>query len=127
MPTDKEIESVIILDANKRYVYSIKRIADNEALWVLGDEQGFRTYNDNLGNTVFPIWPSKEFALLCCEAEFADCLPEELQLDEFIQDYLPDFKASNYKISVLPLPANKGAVIEVNTFKNDLDNELNNY
>lgn len=127
MPEKKEIEAVISLDANKRYEYSVKRIADFEALWIIGDDQGLRTYEDETGNIVFPIWPFKEFALLCCTGDFADCQPEELQLNEFLEDYVPDFKESGYKLSILPLPANKGAVVDIDTFEKTLQIELDKY
>jgi hypothetical protein len=127
MPDKKELDAVIGLDANKRYEYSIKRIADFETLWVLGDNQGLRTYEDETGHAIFPIWPFKEFALLCSTGEFADCQPEELQLNEFMEDYIPDFKERGYKLSILPLPSDKGAVVEIDIFKEVLQKELDKY
>lgn len=127
MPEKKEIDAVTNLDANKRYEYSIKRIADFETLWVLGDGQGLRTYEDETGNIIFPIWPFKEFAVLCCTGAFADSQAEELQLNAFIEDYIPDFKESGYKLSILPLPSDKGAIVEIDSFRKALQKELDNY
>ncbi len=127
MPEEKEVLAVSGLDANKRYQYTVKRIVDFETLWVLGDEHGIRTYDDGFGNLIFPIWPFKEFALLCCEADFEDCQPQQLQLDEFIKDYIPNFQANDYKLSLLPLPSNKGSIVELNVFESDIKEEMNKY
>lgn len=127
MLNKKEVDAIINLDANKRYEYSIKRIADFETVWVLSDKDGFRTYTDGTGNIIFPIWPFKEFALLCCENEYADCHPEELQLSEFMEDCISDFKKSGYKLSILPLPSGKGAVVEIDVFTEVMNKELDKY
>jgi len=65
--------------------------------------------------------------LLCCEGEFADCQPEQLQLDEFIKDYIPHFRKNDYKLSVLPLPSNKESIVELNVFESDINEEMNKY
>lgn len=48
--TDKEIEAVILLDSEKRYEYTIKRIADNESLYsakfTTGDYGKITTLNE---------------------------------------------------------------------------------
>jgi hypothetical protein len=127
MPTRKEINAIINLSDNKRYEYSIKRIADFETLFVIGDDQGLRTYHDGTGKIVFPIWPFREFALLCCTNEFASCQPEGIQLKDFMESYLLNFIKSGYKLSVLPLPSNKGAIVDIDVFKKDIENELRKY
>jgi hypothetical protein len=67
MTNNKEIEVMIGESAEKRFKYSIKKITDNNVLWIIADEEGIGTYKDNEGHMVFPIWPSEEFASKCCE------------------------------------------------------------
>jgi hypothetical protein len=125
--TEKQIQAIIKLDASGRYEYSIKKIADYEKVWVLGDDEGFVTYGDNKGNIIFPIWPFKEFALLCSDGEFDGSIPEEITIDSFLKEYLHEFKGKKYLLSVLPLPSDRGAPLDIDTFINDLQNELEKY
>jgi hypothetical protein len=127
MPEQKEINAILDLPPDKRYEYAIKRIADFESLWVIGDEQGFGTYEDDNKNTIFPLWPFRDFALLCCTGTFKSCQPEELQLEDFLNEYIPVFKNQGYKLSILPLPSDKGAIIDIDLFQQDLINELDKY
>jgi hypothetical protein len=127
MITEKELKAIAELDANDRYKYSIKRIADYENLWVLGDSEGLITYSDSQARLIFPIWPFKEFALLCRKDDFSGSEPEEITLDSFMDDYLPEFMKKKYMLSVLPLTSDRGSVVEIDTFINDLKNELKNY
>jgi hypothetical protein len=124
--TNSEKNAIIKLSANKRFEYSIKRIADKKSLWVIGDANGLKTYSVN-EKIIFPIWPFKEYALLCCIGEYSGCEPEELELDDFINEYIPDFVKDGYMLTVLPLSTNRGAVIEIETFQEALQNELDKY
>ena len=127
MPEQKEIHAILGLPPDKRYEYAVKRIADFESLWVICDVQGFRTYEDDNNNIIFPLWPFRDFAFLCCTGAFKSCQPEELQLEDFLKEYIPDFKNQGYKLSILPLPSNIGAVIDIDLFQQDLKNELDKY
>lgn len=119
----KEIESVIKLDASKRFNYTIKRLADFEELWVLGDASGFVTYRDNNGAILFPIWPLRDYAELCISGDFINSRPEIIPVKEFIEEYLPSFKINNYKLVVFPTATDKGVPVEIDFFKQQIENE----
>jgi hypothetical protein len=127
MVEEKEISAIINLSPVKRYEYTIKRIADFESLWVIGDQKGFRTYEEDKKDIVFPLWAFREFALLCCTGEFDSSQPEELDVQDFLNNYIPDFKSSGYRLSILPLPSDKGSVIDIDRFVVDLKVELDRY
>lgn len=127
MINEKEILHILKTDAKGRYEYSIKRIADNEDFWVIGDDDGIRTYSDDNGNIIFPIWPYQEFARLCCIGEYNKCTPERFTLDELIEEYLPVFERDKYKLTILPLPSDNGSIVDVTSFRNDLEEELDKY
>jgi hypothetical protein len=127
MPTEKEIEEILKLDAEKRFNYTIKRIADFQSVWVIGDEKGFATYIDDNGNLAFAIWPFEAFAALCCKGDFAQYTPEAIELDFFQERYLPKFKERKEKLAIFPLPTDKGMVMEIDEFEQRLNSELENY
>jgi hypothetical protein len=127
MINKKELESVQKLDANKRFKYTIKRLSDFEDLWVLGDINGFVTYTDNIGNILFPIWPFKDYAELCINGDFIHSSPEKIQVKEFIEEYLPSFKSNGYKLVIFPTSTDRGVLIEIDYFIEQMENENSKY
>ncbi|SFD83702.1 Protein of unknown function [Chitinophaga sp. CF118] len=113
--------------ADARFKYTIKRIADWEKLWVIGDGNVFATFSDDENNIVFPIWPFEELAQLCCIEEYSQYRPEVMSLDDFLNEFIPDFEKSNYKLSLLPLSTGKGMAIDISMFKEALNIELEKY
>lgn len=120
MITEKEIQAVIALNVKGRYKYSLNRMADFSEVWVLSDSEGFLTYADADNITYFPIWPFKEYAALCAIEEFKNGVPESIEIHDFINEYLPDFREQKIKLSLFPLPSNWGLPIEIDDFINDI-------
>lgn len=55
--TDKEINAILSKSQDVRYSYSLKRIADNNCLWVLATKEGnFISFHDK-GLNMLPLWP----------------------------------------------------------------------
>lgn len=131
MPTVKEIEEVLKLDAEKRFRYTIKRIADWQSVWIIGTTNGLKTYSDDNGQIYFPIWPFGEFAALCCTDMYLDCKPEALELDFFRKEYVQDFKERKVKLAIFPLPTGRGTengtIMNVEEFEQWLQEELDEY
>ena len=127
MISEKQIEFITKLPAEKRYEYSIKWIADYANIWTISDIGGLRTYSDNNGKIIFPVWPFSEFAALCCKDEYINCRPESIELELFLKEYLPDFIKENYQLGVFPLSNDKGVVIDIKMFEIDIANELKKY
>ena len=111
----KEIESVISLNAEKRYLYTLKRIADFEIMWTI---DFFHTRNFNIINTKsIPIWPFKEYAgLYSDEISF---IP--ITLDVFVNKVIDIICHNNLLLNVFPTKEEPlGKQIDINTFANDL-------
>lgn len=127
MPTAKEIEEILKLDAERRFRYTIKRIAAYNCIWAIGDEAGFASYGDDNGNIAFAIWPFEAYAALCCKGEFVDWKPEAIELDLFQNEYLPACKKRNEKLAIFPLPTDKGIMMDIEEFQQRLQEELDEY
>lgn len=122
---NKELEAVMKLPANKRYEYFIKKVVDFEEVWGLYND-GWAMTQDNTGEMLIPFWPSKEFAELCSIDEWSDFAPESIELEEFINDWLPGIQDDGYKVSVF-WNNDDSAVLEVDTLLKDLEKELEKY
>lgn len=122
---NKELEAVIKLPANKRYEYFIKKVVDFEEVWGLYHD-GWAISQDDTGKMLMPFWPKKEFAELCSIEEWSDYTPKSIDLDEFINDWLPGIKKDGYKLSIF-WNNHDSAVLEVDTLLRDLETELEKY
>ncbi|HHW38526.1 MAG TPA: DUF2750 domain-containing protein [Bacillales bacterium] len=120
-----EIAAVIKLPADKRYEYFIKKVVDFEEIWGLYND-GWAMTQDDTGKMLMPFWPKKEFAELCSIGEWSDLSPESIDLEEFINDWLPGIKDDGYRVSVF-WNNDDSAVLEVDTLLKDLGSELEKY
>jgi len=124
--SQKQIESVLKLDAPKRYMYSIKRIADQEEIWGLYND-GWALAADEGGNVVFPLWPAKEYAQLSAHENWNGYEPEPISLDDLINALLPRLMKDHIQPSIFYTPADKGIVLDASALIDDLNKELENY
>lgn len=122
---NKEFEAIIKLPANIRYEYFIKKVADYEEVWALYDD-GFVTAIDENGNKVIPFFPKKEFAQNYAKLEWAICKPITIELDDFINKWLPGMEKDEIKPAIFPVD-DKMAVVEYELLIRDLETELENY
>lgn len=123
----KEFESVLVLSAEERYKYSIKKIVGLNELWLISDREGYATYKDDSGKFVFPIWPHELFAQECCIEEYSSYKPERMELTEFLEEQAPEIEENGDLITMLPLKGGKGVIVELEKFLEDLDEELSKY
>jgi Protein of unknown function (DUF2750) len=122
---EKEFYSVIKLPATKRYEYFIKKVVDWEEVWGLYQDGWAMTKDDN-GNLLIPFWPRKEFAQYCAIGEWEGYTPELIELDKFLNEWLPGIKKDGYKPSIF-WNNYDSAVMEVEVLLQDLKRELDNY
>lgn len=112
MIPQEEIDTLLAASALDRVEYCIEQIVEEDALWVLGTDAGFTMFTqDDQG--VFPVWPYAEFAELLRTGEEK---PESIELERFLQHYLPMFREQGYKIAIMPLPTGKGVVVSPHDF-----------
>ena len=122
----KQIESVISLIGPERYKHFIKQVADSEVVWVLEDD-GWALAATDTGETVFTVWPAKEYAELCAQDEWASYEPSEVSLDEFMNELLPKLNDDGILVGVFYTPKNKGVTQTVAKIIEDISLELKQY
>lgn len=76
---------------------------------------------------VIPFWPKEEFAKECAEEVWSNYTPEGIDLNEFINNWLPDMEKDNIKPAIFYTKNNKGVVVEIKRLLFDLEEELENY
>ncbi|MCJ7933144.1 MAG: DUF2750 domain-containing protein [Chryseobacterium sp.] len=92
-------------------------------MWGLSDNS-WALLGDNNGNQILPLWPEKEFAQLCAVEQWKEYKPESIELDNFIQKWIPGMMNDKTLVNVFLTPDAKGTVISPDDLNSDLQDEL---
>jgi len=124
--TDKEIESVIRLDSEKRFEYAIKRIADNESLYSAKFSDGDYAIIPCNNTYLFPIWSACQYCERCIDVNTMQCV--EISLDEFVNEIIDLISSNGWKLAVFPLSnGDSGKITTLNEFCESLKSALEDY
>lgn len=88
-----------------RFKHFIGRAADCERLWGLRDASGWVGLTDETGAPGFPVWPHPDYAIACATQNWAGCFPAEIDVHEFMEEWLPDMTEREVCIAVFPTPS----------------------
>ncbi|WP_240458732.1 DUF2750 domain-containing protein [Virgibacillus sp. Bac330] len=122
---NKEIEIISNLSGIKRYEYFIKKVVDFEEVWGLY-EGGWAISESENGEPLMPFWPKKEFANLCAINEWNNYKAKHIELEDFIQEWLPGMKKDGFKPSIFWNNIDS-VILDVDKLITDLEEELDKY
>ena len=124
--TQKEIEQVSALDGPARYAHFIKRVADWEQVWGLHTRGGW-ALADSEGVEAFPLWPHPEYAKLQAQGQWQNYVPEPIQLEAFLGEWLPDMQDKLVQLAVFPVGNFQAVIVPASKLLQDIKAELKNY
>lgn len=104
----QEIDVMFKKNAKERYIYFVKKIADWECVWALGDDSGYITTEDDDGKLSLPLWPAKEYAQKCAINEWKNLAVKEISLDELLDDLLPELIEDDVDVVAFMSPDETG-------------------
>ncbi len=122
-----QFDNVILLSAQKRYDHFIGKVADWEELWTLKSSDGFVMFSDSSGHECVPVWPHPDYAAALANDSWDDCVPERLDLSNFMDKWLPGLITDNRMIVVFPTPNKEGGIVHPEALKSDLLKEMQQY
>lgn len=128
--TDKEITCILAQSPDVRYGYSLKRIADNDCLWVLTTKAGHYISTHEDGLKELPIWPFQEYAenYISALSKDDDYMTIRFSLEKLADELVDSLCENGTAICVFPISEkDNGKIVSVNTFAEDLAIELENY
>jgi len=124
---EKEIESVLRLDGAHRYLYCVKKIADEQRLYSLKSNAGWALAANDDGDELVPIWPHEAFASLCADGAWQDYSPQAIGIDEWLARWIPGIERDGRLIAVFPTAQKKGVAVNAADFLKHLQAELAKY
>lgn len=122
----KQLAAVFALPANKRFEHFVKVVAEREEAWGLYQD-GWAMAGTDEGDSVFPLWPHKEYAEACAINEWAGYQPKAIRLDELMDVFLPQLMVEGTLPGIFPTIASKGATPSINELVAALKEELRRY
>ena len=126
-PNAQEIESVLLLEAPRRYEHWIKKVADQEEVWSLWQDGGWAMAADDAGREAVPVWHHPTYAELCANGVWDGYQPRMIALDDWLARWIPGMERDKRVVAVFPTPNDKGVVVEPKRLGTDLREELTNY
>lgn len=124
--TNKKIENILKMTEDERYDYFIRKVADFEQMWGLNND-GWALLGDDNGNQILPLWPEKEFAELCAVEQWKNFKPESIDLNNFLEKWVPGMMKDQTLVNVFLTPDAKGSVVSSETLGKDLEEEAQQY
>jgi hypothetical protein len=124
---DEEFRSVLALSADRRYEYFVKRGASHGAVWGLRGRDGWVIAEDDEGNRHFPVWPHPRFAEACAQGPWAGERPAAIDVDEWVEAWLPNLERDELRVAVFQTPEDKGVGVGPERLKSDLEEELSQF
>ncbi|MBO9674161.1 MAG: DUF2750 domain-containing protein [Sphingobacteriaceae bacterium] len=124
---ENEIKKVSSLEPFKRYNYFLKKIADSEKIYTLGNDEGEWALSTVKEYSLYPLWSASEFALKCCIDGWSKFRVMEVPLEHFIDVTLVKIVEENLLLNVFPVGNTTGFVVNPKEFLRDIKEELENY
>jgi Protein of unknown function (DUF2750) len=124
---DEEFASVLALPANRRYGYFVKRAAGHGEVWSLCGDGGWVVAADDQDNLHFPVWPHPRFAEACAEGPWDGEKSVAVEIDEWVEAWLPKLDRDGVRIPVFQTPEDQGVGVAPLRLKRDLEDELSQF
>lgn len=122
-----QFDQVISLPAQKRFNHFISKITDWEEVWALKSIDGFATLGDNENHICIPLWPHSEYATALAKDSWSNFRPESIDIENFINKWIPGMIKDEYWVAVFPTPSQKGIIISPSALYEVLSIELKRF
>lgn len=122
----EKLQSVLGLDAENRYGYFIRKVADSTSVWSL-ENDGWAIAADGTGEKLAPFWPEEAFAAACATDVWSAFKPKSIDLSDFLEKWLPGLKRDGMNAVIFPTPNDKGVIKDPSDVRSDLLLESKQY
>ncbi|SDQ63443.1 DUF2750 domain-containing protein [Pseudomonas sp. UC 17F4] len=121
----KKISNIVSLSKKERYEYFLRKVTDSMKLWGLFDAGWATLQAEN--STIVPLWPEECFAKICATNEWSNLEPQHIDLQSFIDKWIPGLEGDNHLCLIFPTPSDQGMIITAHSLHHDLKRELSQY
>lgn len=114
--TADEQQAIVQLSAEERFEYFLEQAVATGCVWTLrGDDGGVLMSAE--GKECIPVWPNEAFAATWAVDDWADSAPFMIDLDAWMQRWLPGMQTDGLSVVVFPDDAEEGLVLRPKELK----------
>lgn len=130
--SQKEVESVLKINIDKRVKYFRNMVGDKCNIWLCADNNGdLFTGLDKNNNKCLFVWPAKEYAEFLLTQTSLKAFKsinflKSMDIHDFLDEYIDELIEQNIKIMIFPTE-NGGALMSAESFRNMMIEELLKY
>ena len=118
----EEFQALEKCNSEIRYTYTIKRIADAEALWYILDEDGYLIIQTDGNKKLLPVWSSKEYAQVFCVKGENNYKYSAITSETFQDSVIDYIKQNGILINVFPTKKEPlGKIVDLKTFVEEIN------
>jgi hypothetical protein len=117
---EKKMKKVLKLQAHERYKYFLEHAVKERKLWALKDSSGWVLFGDQHETSLLTVWPEKDFAETYGKVLSLSCKATAIELNIFLEEWIPKFQDGGVKFLVFPTPDGKGLKVDAKKLKDDL-------
>ncbi|MFB9885071.1 DUF2750 domain-containing protein [Balneatrix alpica] len=96
-----QLQKIRNLPAVDRYDYFLRKVIDWEQIWSLKSAEGWVAMSAD-GLDCIPVWPHPDFAKEWATDDWADCQPEAVSLDVWLERWTPGLTQDNTYVAIFP-------------------------
>lgn len=123
----KEVNSISSIDLNGRHEYFIKKIADQQELVILINQDKTLFFDAQDGNVLIHFWSRVEYSEAFLQANNLKLEVSEVDFDYLGENIFPEIKSKGALVSVMPVKERFGHVLELSAFSDDLKTYLDEW
>lgn len=117
--TPLQINAINSMSAEQRYDHCLRQIVALKQLWGLASSEGWVIMPEG-GEEHFPLWSHAQLAQQWAAGEFADCQPQAIALEEWLEKWLPGMAGDNLLAAVSPNQEGEAIVVEADELLEEL-------
>lgn len=126
--SNEEFQALEKCNSEIRYTYTIKRIADAEALWYILDEDGYLIIQTDGNKKFLPVWSSKEYAQVFCVKGENNYKYSAFTWETFEDSVMEYIRQNDILINVFPTKKEPfGKIVDPNTFVEEINKLIEEY
>lgn len=120
-----KLNNIRNLTSKERCDYFVRKVADFEVVWGLFND-GWVTSGIKDASAI-AFWPEKDFATLSSNGVWKDCKATEINLTDFMENWLPEMMNVNQLCCIFPMDNALEFLIHPKELLELLQNEIEQY